>query len=86
MEENTLAPCHQARWEKIQDDGSVRYYQARIIQDLLGDWTVFCSWGRKEYAGGGSKTLLASNQQEAVDTLQLTHRKRLARGYVPVLV
>ena len=39
-------PCFQhwqrVRWENAQ---SRRYYEARVIKNLLDEWEVFCVWG-----------------------------------------
>ena len=63
-------PCfhlwQQVRWEKSQ---SRRYYEARVIKNLLDEWEVLCLWGGIGTRFGGSTVIPLTSLDEAKITL-----------------
>ena len=69
------------RWENRQ---SRRYYEARLLKNLFGDWGVCCSWGGIGAKSGNTKVFPADSRDAAYTIYQAIHVRRLQRHYYPV--
>lgn len=74
----------QRRWERVTAKGYVRYYEVRKLRDLLGDWTLVTSWGRRGAALGGVSITLLASEAEAEGLVRAIAARREARGYSAV--
>lgn len=72
----TIETYYAARFEK-----ETRYYVARISQDLLSDWIITITNGRKNSRLGQSRTIAFQNFNQAFEQLCLIAKTRHQRGY-----
>lgn len=63
---------------------SERYYEAHVLRDLFGDWTVFRVWGGLGTRRGGQRVDVLPSESDAEAQLRRIARRRVARGYRPV--
>lgn len=63
---------------------SRRYYEARVLKNLLGDWEVFCVWGGLGSRLGGTSVITALSLADTGDIVLKLHAKRLKRHYCRV--
>ena len=81
-------PCfhlwQRVRWENAQTH---RYYEARVVKNLLDEWEVFCVWGGIGTRLGGSTVIPLNSPDEAQATLAKIEARRTQRHYsqVPAL-
>ncbi|WP_295389961.1 WGR domain-containing protein [uncultured Thiodictyon sp.] len=61
-----------------------RYYQADLVVDLLGDWSLITAWGGLESHRGQVRRALVASEAEGVKRLAQIERRRRQRGYVNV--
>ncbi len=67
------------RWEKAEPS---RYYEARLRQNLWGEWEIQLVWGGiGTRLGRVSSTPLAS-YEEGLKSLEKIRKRREQRGYV----
>ena len=69
------------RWET-----STRYYEVRLVRDLLQDWVLVVSRGGKTNRLGALRTLFASNEAEGMKMIETMEKVRIRRGCVRVPV
>jgi hypothetical protein len=62
-----------------------RYYQASVIQDLLGDWLVVTQRGNKHWRKSVQRIYLCASYEEALKRLHKTKQIRQRHGYQPVI-
>ena len=78
-------PCfhqwQQVRWENAQ---SRRYYEARVIKNLLDEWEVLCVWGGIGTRLGGSTVIPLASLDDAQITLEKIDARRTQRHYLRV--
>ncbi len=70
-----------ARWET-----STKYYEARLVRDLLEDWVLVVSRGGKTSRLGALRTLFVSSEEEGMKKIAALEKVRTRRGYVRVPV
>lgn len=66
------------RW--VNDDKG-RYYQAHLIEDLFGDWTLITVWGALGSKRGGMRSTAVPSQAEGLMHIELIAKRRSRRGY-----
>ncbi len=64
------------RWHR-----DTRYYEARVEQDLWGDWVLTRVWGRRGTPAGQVRHDPCSSYIEALERLDAVTRRRAAHGY-----
>lgn len=64
------------RWESAS-----RYYEAALLQDLLGDWVLSTARGGLRNRLGAIRHLALPSRDAAVKALASLHKLRLRRGY-----
>ncbi|EHL21075.1 hypothetical protein KYG_19948 [Acidovorax sp. NO-1] len=64
------------RWESAS-----RYYEAALLQDLLGDWVLSTARGGLRNRLGALRHLALPSRDAAVKELASLHKLRLRRGY-----
>ena len=64
------------RWESAS-----RYYEAALLQDLLGDWVLSTARGGLRNRLGALRHLALPSRDAAVKELASLHTLRLRRGY-----
>ena len=69
------------RWENAQTH---RYYEARVVKNLLDEWEVFCLWGGIGTRLGGSTVIPVTSLDEAQATLAKINVRRTQRHYLQV--
>lgn len=69
---------------RFENPKNRRYYEARILCNLFGEWEVFCLWGGIGSALGNSKAWPAADLNAAVKHLSAVTKRRNARGYQAV--
>ena len=62
----------------------LRYYQADLVQDLFGEWTLVCIWGGLGTAYGGYSITGVASHEEGLHRLDALDRLRRQHGYLPV--
>lgn len=67
-------------WHWVNPDNR-RYYQADLVKDLLGDWTVVKVWGSLDSHRGNMKMCLVSGEEEGLSEIQGMMKERQQRGY-----
>ena len=70
------------RWYKSTDKG-IRYYSARLHQDLWGDWILTRTWGRKGTRLGRSMNVLCESYEDGMKQLKIVELHRKQHGYDP---
>jgi len=70
----------QLRWEK-----DTRYYEARLHQDLWGEWVLTKIWGRRGTAIGQARNFPCVSLEEGFKCLAEVRKRRQQRGYQLVL-
>ena len=68
--------CQRARFEK-----ETRYYELHLQQDLLNDWVIVATNGRKKSKLGQSRTIAFLNYTEAFARFCTMTHVRHQRGY-----
>jgi predicted DNA-binding WGR domain protein len=58
-----------------------RYYEAFVLEDLLGDWEVVTSWGALDSKRGGGKVKIVDSREAAEAAIEKVGRRRQKRGY-----
>jgi hypothetical protein len=69
------------RWET-----NIRYYEVRLIRDLLQDWVLVVSRGGKSNRLGVLRTLFVSSEEAGMKMIDTLEKVRTRRGYVRVPV
>ena len=69
------------RWET-----SSRYYEVRLVRDLLQDWVLIVARGGRANRLGALRTLFVSSEEEGMKKLATLEKVRTRRGYVRVPV
>ena len=69
------------RWET-----NIRYYEVRLIRDLLQDWVLVVSRGGKTNRLGVLRTLFVSSEEAGMKMIDTLEKVRTRRGYVRVPV
>lgn len=67
------------RWET-----STRYYEVRLMRDLLQHWVLVVSRGGKTNRLGALRTLFVSSEEEGMKKIAALEKVRIRRGYVRV--
>jgi predicted DNA-binding WGR domain protein len=68
------------RW--INPD-TARYYQADLVEDLFGGWSVVTAWGGLMSQRGQIRTAWVATREQAEKRLEEIEKRRRARGYRP---
>ena len=58
-----------------------RYYSIELIQDLLDDWCVVCTWGAKYSKLGNRKTHVVDDEKSAKELIQKILQTREKHQY-----
>lgn len=66
------------RWERLERE---RYYEARLTQNLWGEWSVIRVWGRKNSRLGSTQETPVTDYAEGVALMQSIASRRRQRGY-----
>jgi len=61
-----------------------RYYQAELVTDLFGDWSLVCAWGGLGTPRGGYKVTGVTDYEDGLRKIDALDAHRQKRGYVPV--
>ena len=69
------------RWET-----RTRYYEVRLVRDLLQDWVLIVARGGKTNRLGALRTLFVSSEAEGMKIIETMEKVRIRRGYVRVPV
>ena len=69
------------RWET-----STRYYEVRLVRDLLQDWVLIVSRGGKTNRLGALRTPFVSSEAEGMKIIETMEKVRIRRGYVQLAV
>ncbi|AFL72772.1 WGR domain-containing protein [Thiocystis violascens] len=64
----------------IQTEKSL-YYQAHLIKDLFGDWTLVSSWGSIDARRGRVRTTGVSSYEAGLERIKAIDRRRRQHGY-----
>jgi len=63
--------------------GKARYYQAHLVQDLFGDWTLRKVWGGRGSRLGGMSLSGVASYEAGLEELDKLSKRRSQRGYEP---
>lgn len=72
-------------WSKHRWESDTRYYEVLLHQDLWHNWIVTRIWGGRNTRLGRFKSDPCASYQDGIKRLRGIHRRRLQRGYAPVL-
>ncbi len=61
-----------------------RYYQADLVVDLFGDWTMIWAWGGLGSARGNYRVTGVASQADGMEKIKELDAYRQKRGYLPV--
>jgi hypothetical protein len=61
-----------------------RYYQADLVEDLLGDWSLITVWGGLDSHQGQVRRAWVASYEAGVKRLQEIGRRRRQDGYQPI--
>lgn len=61
-----------------------RYYQADLVKDLFGEWTLVWAWGGTETTRGRQRITGVASYKEGLRRVTDMDIRRRKRGYVPV--
>ena len=70
-------------WHWINPE-KFRYYQADLVMDLFGDWTLVYCWGGLGSRRSGYRLEGVSSYAEGLGRIDALNRRRRQRGYVAV--
>ncbi len=70
-------------WRWINPE-NFRYYQASLVLDLFGDWTLVCAWGGLGSMRGDYSITGVLSYEEGLRKIDELDAYRQKRGYVPV--
>ena len=62
----------------------LRYYQADLVLDLFGDWTLVTTWGGLGTARGSRRIAVVESEQAGWRALAALDARRQKRGYLQV--
>ena len=68
------------RWE---NPGAGRYYEARLVRDLFGDWQVLRVWGGIGTPRGAMRFSPLTGPRTFAGELERIDKRRRQRGYLP---
>lgn len=57
------------------------YYQAHLVKDLFGEWTLVSSWGAINSRRGRVRKTGVSSYQAGLDQIKAIDRRRRQHGY-----
>jgi hypothetical protein len=63
------------------NDEKARYYQAHLIQDLFGEWTLIAVWGGLGSRRGGMHSTGVASYADGLKQLAAIGKRRRQRGY-----
>ena len=80
-----MDPCFE-HWQTHRwvNERSRRYYEARVLKNLLDEWEVYCVWGGLGSRLGGFRVIPVASLPDADAFLTQLQAKRLKRQYVRV--
>jgi hypothetical protein len=58
-----------------------RYYQAHLIEDLFGDWTLITVWGALGSKRGGMRSTAVPSRAHGLAIVEQIAKRRSRRGY-----
>ena len=61
-----------------------RYYQADLVVDLFGDWTLVCAWGGLGTNRGNHSITGVLSHEDGLQKIEALDTYRQKRGYLPV--
>ncbi len=61
-----------------------RYYQADLVLDLLGDWTLVCAWGGYGTPYGNHSITGVTSYADGLRKIEALGTHREKRGYIAV--
>jgi predicted DNA-binding WGR domain protein len=67
-------------WRWVHPE-KARYYQADLVEDLLGDWSLITAWGGLGSRRGRVRTTCVPSLEEGLKRLQAIEKRRRQRGY-----
>jgi len=70
-------------WRWIQPE-TLRYYQADLVVDLFGDWTLVYAWGGLGAKRGSRRIKGMASKEEGLRQVAELDTYRRKRGYLPV--
>ena len=76
-----MAKLHRSHWVHPEKQ---RYYQADLVKDLFGEWTLIWAWGSMETSRGKHRITGIASHEEGLRRVTAMDIRRRKRGYVPV--
>ena len=58
-----------------------RYYQAELVQDLFGDWTLILVWGGLNSRRGQMRVVYVPSHAAGLERIEFIRKRRRQRGY-----
>ena len=58
-----------------------RYYQAELVQDLFGDWTLILVWGGLGPRRGQMRVVYVPSHAAGLERIEFIRKRRRQRGY-----
>lgn len=58
-----------------------RYYQAHLVQDLFGDWTLITAWGALGSQRGRMRSTGIPSYEDGLARIEVIAKRRRQRGY-----
>lgn len=69
------------RWENSQKK---RYYEVRLLQNLFGEWELFCVWGGVGTNLGNAKSMPIVSREDAYGQIDQIAARRKQHRYLLV--
>jgi hypothetical protein len=66
------------RWIQAE---KARYYQAILVKDLFGEWTLITAWGGLGSKRGGMRSTAVVSHEAGLERIREIDKRRRQHGY-----
>ena len=84
-QQNQVPPVTAGSPLRLQYASPGRMYALVLDQDLFGDWYIMLSWGGRQTARGGGKTVFVESFEAGIALLNRMTKRRERHGYLRLL-
>ena len=63
------------------NDATARYYEAHLVEDLFGFWTLITAWGRQGSPRGRIRSTGVASYDDGQQQIETIGKRRRQRGY-----
>ncbi len=70
----------QGMWQWTNPENG-RYYQADLVRDLFGDWSLIWAWGGQGSQRGKMRSTFVPSHEAGLELIREIDKRRKQRGY-----